>query len=98
MPDERLQVLADISKSEQIVLTRIEFVDIAGLVKGASQGERLGNKFLSHIREGDEIVHVVWCFDNDDIIHVAGSVDPNNLKTVIDMFALVDTTNNRVHY
>ncbi len=94
VPDERLQVLADISKSEQIVPTRIEFVDIAGLVKGASQGEGLGNKFLSHIREVDAIVHVVRCFDNDDIIHVAGSVDPNSLKTVIDMFAPVDTTNN----
>ncbi|MBW4664739.1 MAG: redox-regulated ATPase YchF [Chroococcus sp. CMT-3BRIN-NPC107] len=76
VPDQRLQVLADISKSEQIVPTRIEFVDIAGLVKGASQGEGLGNKFLSHIREVDAIVHVVRCFDNDDIIHVAGSVDP----------------------
>ncbi len=76
VPDERLQVLADISKSEQIVPTRIEFVDIAGLVKGASQNEGLGNKFLSHIREVDAIVHVVRCFDNDDIIHVAGSVDP----------------------
>ena len=76
VPDERLQVLADISKSEQIVPTRIEFVDIAGLVKGASQNEGLGNKFLSHIREVDAIVHVVRCFDNDDIIHVSGSVDP----------------------
>ena len=76
VPDERLQVLSDISKSEQIVPTRIEFVDIAGLVKGASQNEGLGNKFLSHIREVDAIVHVVRCFDNDDIIHVSGSVDP----------------------
>jgi ribosome-binding ATPase len=76
VPDERLQVLADISKSEQIVPTRIEFVDIAGLVKGASQGEGLGNKFLSHIREVDAIVHVVRCFENDDIIHVSGSVAP----------------------
>ncbi len=76
VPDERLNVLAKISKSEQIVPTRIEFVDIAGLVKGASQGEGLGNQFLSHIREVDAIVHVVRCFENDDIIHVAGSVDP----------------------
>lgn len=76
VPDERLNVLAKISKSEQIIATRIEFVDIAGLVKGASQGEGLGNQFLSHIREVDAIVHVVRCFEDDDIIHVAGSVDP----------------------
>jgi hypothetical protein len=76
VPDERLEVLAKISQSAQIVPTRIEFVDIAGLVKGASKNEGLGNKFLSHIREVDAIVHVVRCFENDDIIHVAGSVDP----------------------
>ena len=76
VPDERLNVLSNISDSAQIVPTRIEFVDIAGLVKGASQGEGLGNQFLSHIREVDAIVHVVRCFENDDIIHVAGSVDP----------------------
>lgn len=76
VPDERLNALAKISASKQIVPTRVEFVDIAGLVKGASQGEGLGNKFLSHIREVDAIVHVVRCFENDDIIHVSGSVDP----------------------
>lgn len=76
VPDERLNVLSNISDSAQIVPTRIEFVDIAGLVKGASQGEGLGNQFLSHIREVDAIVQVVRCFENDDIIHVAGSVDP----------------------
>jgi ribosome-binding ATPase len=76
VPDERLKVLAEISNSAQIVPTRVEFVDIAGLVEGASQGEGLGNQFLSHIREVDAIVHVVRCFENDDIIHVAGSVDP----------------------
>lgn len=76
VPDERLNVLGKISNSEQIIPTRMEFVDIAGLVKGASQGEGLGNQFLSHIREVDAIVHVVRCFENDDIIHVAGSVDP----------------------
>ncbi|MGL6281182.1 MAG: redox-regulated ATPase YchF [Microcoleaceae cyanobacterium] len=76
VPDERLEVLAKISNSAQIVPTRMEFVDIAGLVKGASQGEGLGNQFLSHIREVDAIVQVVRCFENDDIIHVAGSVDP----------------------
>ncbi|MEG4273398.1 MULTISPECIES: redox-regulated ATPase YchF [unclassified Microcoleus] len=76
VPDERLKVLSKISNSAQTVPTRIEFVDIAGLVKGASQGEGLGNQFLSHIRAVDAIVHVVRCFENDDIIHVAGSVDP----------------------
>ncbi|WP_414579077.1 redox-regulated ATPase YchF [Anabaena sp. CCY 9402-a] len=76
VPDERLNVLAKISGSAQIIPARVEFVDIAGLVKGASQGEGLGNQFLSHIREVDAIVHVVRCFENDDIIHVAGSVDP----------------------
>ncbi len=76
VPDERLKALADIFKSAQIVPTRVEIVDIAGLVKGASQGEGLGNQFLSHIREVDAIIHVVRCFENDDIIHVAGSVDP----------------------
>lgn len=76
VPDERLNVLAKIANSAQILAARVEFVDIAGLVKGASQGEGLGNQFLSHIREVDAIVHVVRCFENDDIIHVAGSVDP----------------------
>jgi len=76
VPDERLNVLAKISGSAEIIPARVEFVDIAGLVKGASQGEGLGNQFLSHIREVDAIVHVVRCFENDDIIHVAGSVDP----------------------
>ncbi len=74
--DERLKVLSNISSSVQTVPARVEFVDIAGLVQGASQGEGLGNQFLSHIREVDAIVHVVRCFENDDIIHVAGSVDP----------------------
>ncbi|MBC6481150.1 MAG: redox-regulated ATPase YchF [Hormoscilla sp. GM7CHS1pb] len=76
VPDERLQVLAKISQSEQIVPTRVEFVDIAGLVKGASKGEGLGNQFLANIREVDAIVHVVRCFSDDDIIHVSGSIDP----------------------
>ena len=76
VPDDRLDVLAKIAGSAQILAARVEFVDIAGLVKGASQGDGLGNQFLSHIREVDAIVHVVRCFENDDIIHVAGSVDP----------------------
>lgn len=76
VPDERLQVLGKISESANIIPARVEFVDIAGLVKGASKGEGLGNQFLANIREVDAIVHVVRCFDNDDIIHVSGSVDP----------------------
>lgn len=76
VPDERLEVLAKISHSQKIVPTRIEFVDIAGLVKGASKGEGLGNQFLANIREVDAIIHVVRCFDDDDIIHVSGSIDP----------------------
>lgn len=76
VPDERLNVLAKISESIEIVPARVEFVDIAGLVKGASQGEGLGNQFLANIREVDAIVHVVRCFDDPDIIHVSGSVDP----------------------
>ncbi len=83
VPDERLNVLSKISNSVQIIPARVEFVDIAGLVKGASQGEGLGNQFLSHIREVDAIVHVVRCFENDDIIHVAGSVDPaRDIETI----------------
>ncbi|MBD2089774.1 redox-regulated ATPase YchF [Microcoleus sp. FACHB-1515] len=91
VPDERLQVLADISSSAEIVPARVEFVDIAGLVKGASQGEGLGNQFLANIREVDAIVHVVRCFDDDDIIHVAGSVDPVRDIEVINLeLALAD--------
>lgn len=76
VPDKRLDALAELSKSEKIIPTAIEFVDIAGLVKGASQGEGLGNQFLSHIREVDAIVQVVRCFENEDIHHVAGAMDP----------------------
>ncbi len=76
VPDTRLQTLATLSASAAVVPTRVEFVDIAGLVKGASRGEGLGNQFLANIREVDAIVHVVRCFDDDDIIHVSGSVDP----------------------
>jgi GTP-binding protein YchF len=85
VPDERLKVLSDICNSAQTVPTRMEFVDIAGLVKGASQGEGLGNQFLSHIRAVDAIAHVVRCFDNDDIIHVAGSVDPQRDIEIINL-------------
>ena len=76
VPDERLEVLSKLSGSQKLVPAAIEFVDIAGLVKGASKNEGLGNKFLSHIREVDAIVHVVRCFENGDITHVDGSVDP----------------------
>src|ERR1700743_3305204 len=76
VPDPRLDPLAKIAKTQTIIPAVIEFVDIAGLVKGASQGEGLGNKFLSHIREVDAIVQVVRCFEDADIHHVTGSVDP----------------------
>jgi hypothetical protein len=76
VPDARLDTLAAIAKSAQIVPTRITFVDIAGLVRGASKGEGLGNQFLANIREVDAIVHVLRCFENDDITHVEGRIDP----------------------
>ena len=85
VPDPRLQALADIITPERIVPAIVEFVDIAGLVKGASKGEGLGNKFLSHIREVDAIIHVVRCFDSTDIIHVEGSVDPARDIDTIDL-------------
>ena len=76
VPDDRLSQLAKVAESKVILPTQLEFVDIAGIVKGASKGEGLGNKFLSNIRETDAILHVVRCFDNDDITHVSGKVDP----------------------
>tara|TARA_B100000575_G_C23051848_1_gene605521 strand:+ start:149 stop:1222 length:1074 start_codon:yes stop_codon:yes gene_type:complete len=76
VPDDRLKNLAKVSKSKKIINTTISFVDIAGLVKGASKGEGLGNKFLSHIREVDAIIHMIRCFDSDDIQNVNSSVDP----------------------
>src|SRR6195952_4696017 len=76
VPDDRLDVLSNISRSQKIIPSVFEFVDIAGLVKGASQGEGLGNQFLGHIREVDAIVQVVRCFENSDIEHVMNSVDP----------------------
>lgn len=85
VPDERLQELARISKSQSVVPTRVEFVDIAGLVAGASKGEGLGNQFLSHIRQVDAIVHVVRCFDDENIIHVSGSVDPLRDVSIISL-------------
>ena len=76
VPDQRLKVLHDMYNSKKTIYTTIEFCDIAGLVKGASKGEGLGNKFLGHIREVDAIVHVVRCFENDNIVHVEGHIDP----------------------
>ncbi len=85
VPDERLEKLAEIYQPEKITPAVIEFVDIAGLVKGASQGEGLGNKFLSHIREVDAIVHVVRCFEDEDIVHVDKGIDPVRDADVINM-------------
>ena len=85
VPDARLQRLTDLSHSAETIPTRMEFVDIAGLVKGASQGEGLGNKFLANIREVDAIVHVVRCFEDDDVIHVSGSVGPVRDAEVINL-------------
>ena len=83
VPDKRLDTLAEMYHPQKFTPAVIEFVDIAGLVKGASKGEGLGNKFLSHIREVDAVVHVVRCFENDDIIHVEGSVDPRrDIETI----------------
>ena len=76
VPDPRLQKIAEIAKSKEIIPTRISFVDIAGLVRGASKGEGLGNQFLANIREVDAIVHVLRCFEDDDITHVEGRIDP----------------------
>jgi hypothetical protein len=83
VPDLRLKAIADIVQPGEIVPTAIEFVDIAGLVEGASRGEGLGNKFLSHIRETDAIVHVVRCFEDDDVVHVDGNIDPiRDIETI----------------
>ncbi len=83
VPDDRLKLLSDLSSSKNLIPTKMEFVDIAGLVKGASQGEGLGNQFLANIREVDAIVHVVRCFEDDDVIHVSGSVRPVKTAEVI---------------
>ena len=91
VPDPRLEALAAVVKPQRIVPAGVEFVDIAGLVKGASQGEGLGNQFLATIREVDAIVHVVRCFEDDDVLHVMGSVDPVRDREVIEFeLALAD--------
>src|SRR5579862_6067713 len=91
VPDPRLEVLAKIAKTAVIIPAAVEFVDIAGLVKGASQGEGLGNKFLTHIREVDAIVQVVRCFEDADIHHVAGTIDPiRDIETIITELVLAD--------
>lgn len=96
VPDERLDKLTEMYNPAKTTPATIEFVDIAGLVKGASKGEGLGNKFLSHIREVDAIIHVVRCFDNDDITHVDGSVDPSrdietiNLELILSDLEILD--------
>ncbi len=96
VPDVRLDKLAQMYQPKKLTPATIEFVDIAGLVKGASKGEGLGNKFLSHIREVDAIIHVVRCFDNDDIVHVEGSVDPQrdietiNLELILSDLEILD--------
>jgi GTP-binding protein YchF len=83
VPDERLKLLGDMYQSKKVTPAVIEFVDIAGLVKGASKGEGLGNQFLSNIREVDAIVHVVRCFEDPNVIHVDGSVDPmRDIETI----------------
>ena len=91
MPDNRLEQLAEIVKPQRTLPTTMEFVDIAGLVKGASKGEGLGNQFLSNIRETEAIGHVVRCFENDNIIHVAGKIDPiEDIETINTELALAD--------
>src|SRR5678810_542720 len=85
VPDPRLDKIREIAKSAQEIETQIEFVDIAGLVRGASQGEGLGNQFLANIREVDAIVHVLRCFEDDDVQHVMGPVDPVRDREVINI-------------
>lgn len=91
VPDPRLEALAAIVRPERVIPTTMEFVDIAGLVAGASKGEGLGNQFLAHIRETDAVVHVVRCFENDDVIHVSGRVDPvSDIEVINTELALAD--------
>ncbi|HYX64243.1 MAG TPA: redox-regulated ATPase YchF, partial [Burkholderiales bacterium] len=91
VPDRRLDVLADIAQPQKVIPAVVEFVDIAGLVAGASKGEGLGNKFLANIRETDAIAHVVRCFEDPNVVHVAGKVDPvSDIETINTELALAD--------
>jgi len=93
VPDLRLKVLADLQKPEKVLPATVEFVDIAGLVAGASKGEGLGNQFLANIRETDAIAHVVRCFEDDNVVHVAGKIDPlDDIETINTELALADLT------
>ncbi len=99
MPDARLDILAALAKTKSKISTQMEFVDIAGLVKGASQGEGLGNQFLGHIRQVDAIVHVVRCFEDENVVHVDGSVDAERDREIINMeliLADLDTVEKRL--
>ena len=90
-PDPRLENLATIVKPQRVLPAVVEFVDIAGLVAGASKGEGLGNQFLAHIRETDAIVNVVRCFENDNVVHVAGKIDPvSDIQVIETELALAD--------
>ena len=100
VPDPRLDILAKLGKSQKIVPTSLEFVDIAGLVRGASKGEGLGNQFLANIREVDAIVHVLRCFESGDITHVEGSIDPIRDAETVEtelMLADLDSLERRVN-
>ena len=94
VPDERLNILSDINKSLQILPARLTFVDIAGLVKGASQGEGLGNQFLSNIREVDAVAHVVRCFEDENITHVNGQINPIEDIEIIETELLLSDIDN----
>lgn len=100
MPDERLYALAKLAGSKDIIPTQLSFVDIAGLVRGASKGEGLGNQFLANIRETDAICHVLRCFEDDDITHVDGRVDPVSDAETIEtelMLADLESLEGRIH-
>ncbi|MCA1790313.1 MAG: 50S ribosome-binding GTPase, partial [Thioalkalivibrio sp.] len=85
VPDPRVDLLAEKVKPQRVLRATVQFVDIAGLVKGASEGEGLGNQFLNNIRETDAVVHVVRCFDDADVVHVMGSVDPVRDREIINL-------------
>lgn len=99
VPDPRLGRIAEIAKPQKVIPTTVEFVDIAGLVKGAAKGEGLGNQFLANIRETDAIAHVVRCFHDDDVVHVAGDVDPvSDIEVINTELALADLETVQRHY